>query len=40
MQDWQAIATHVDDILREFRSIAADNFGLTITFFRITDSFL
>jgi len=37
MQDWQAIATHVDDILREFRSIAADNFGLTITFFRITD---
>ena len=37
MQDWQAAATHVDDILREFRSIAIDNFGLTITFFRMTD---
>jgi hypothetical protein len=35
MQDWQAVSTHVDDILREFRSI--DNFRLTITFFRITD---
>ena len=35
MQDWQAVSTHVDDILREFRSI--DNFRLTITFFRMTD---
>ena len=38
MQEWQAAATHVDDILREFRSIAIDNFGLTIRFFRITEN--
>ena len=38
MQEWQAAATHIDDILREFRSIAIDNFGLTIRFFRITEN--
>ena len=37
MQDWQTIATHVDDILREFHSIAEENFGMPVKFFRITD---